>query len=176
MNRWALCSIAIFLFAVSTTMAASAQSSPPAPVAGQNSAYSAVQNPPKKVWTNEDISTLGTHPANSTSQPTNTAPSKSGGKTDRVSKGRDAKWYQDQIAKLEAKIPPLDDQISKLQTAIEGKPTGDAKSSTRPHGVRQGDWPTELAELQKLHEGILNKISALQDEARHKGIPPNVLP
>jgi hypothetical protein len=88
----------------------------------------------------------------------------------------DAQWYHDQIAKLQAKLPPLDEQIAKLQAAIDGAPTGDAKTSTRPTGVRAGDWRTQLADAHKQRDDIADKIAALQDEARHFGIAPNMIP
>jgi uncharacterized protein YukE len=93
-----------------------------------------------------------------------------------ASKGRDAKWYQTQITKLQAQIPPLDSQIAQLQAAIEGTPTGNAKESTRPYGVKQDQWPAELHRLQKKHADIEAHISAIEDEARHNGVPPNALP
>jgi hypothetical protein len=89
---------------------------------------------------------------------------------------REAQWYHDQIAKLQAKLPPLDAQIAQLQAAINGEPTGDAKSSTRPKGVKSGDWREELADARQKRDAIAGKIAALQDEARHVGIPANALP
>ena len=67
-------------------------------------------------------------------------------------------------------------QIAQLQSAIDGKPTGDAKSSQRPRGVKADDWSVEMQELQKKRDGILDQISALKDQARHHGVPANALP
>jgi len=136
--------------------------------------------PPKKVWTDDNVSGLHATPGDTISQPGNPKASRAhaaGGTTGSAyPKNRNAKWYQDQITKLQAKIPPLDQQIAQLQSAIDGKPTGDAKASSRPRGVKADDWATQLAELQKQRQDILDKIAALQDQARHNGVPVNAVP
>ncbi|HWF38885.1 MAG TPA: hypothetical protein VG322_10225, partial [Candidatus Acidoferrales bacterium] len=127
MHRSLFFVFACFLFASSaTTRAQSLHSAQPAQTAvttdnsTQNSAPDHVSSTQKKVWTNDDFS--GTDPQPGVSivrnQPKNavrrTAPT-----------GRNAKWYHDQIARLQAKLPPLDSQIAALQSALDGKPAGD---------------------------------------------------
>jgi hypothetical protein len=171
---------AILAASADNAIAQSAQQSPstqppvPDQTAAQNSAVipSAPQTAPKKVWTNEDMSTLDPHAGVSTVGKANTP----GNKPVVHSNGRDARWYQDQINKLQAKIPPLDKQIAELQSALDGKPTGDAKKSARPTGVKTDSWSAELAQLQKKRDDTLAQISALQDQARHNGVAPNALP
>jgi hypothetical protein len=72
-----------------------------------------------------------------------------------------------------AQIPPLDKTIAELQAALEGKTL-----SEPPHygGNRIGDWKEQLQALQTKRQETLDKISALEDEARHNGVSPNVLP
>jgi len=49
--------------------------------------------------------------------------------------------------------------------------------STRTYGgTRIDDWHEELVKLQKQREDIETKISSLQDEARHNGVPENQIP
>jgi hypothetical protein len=183
MNRRVLPLVAAFAFTAASAATARGQttqetqpSQPPAPAqaTAQNSAAnpSAPQTPQKKVWTNDEMSSLDPHAGVSTvgKEPSN--PSRHVAPT----KGHNAKWYQDQIAKLQAKIPPLDSQIAELQAALDGKPTGDAKKSARPRGVKADDWATELADLEKKRDDTLAQISALQDQARHAGVAPNALP
>jgi hypothetical protein len=148
----------------------------PAHSAAENSAANppAPQPMPKKVWTNEEMSSLDPHSGVSTVG--NAKAATSGARPRPTSKSHDPRWYQDQISKLQAKIPPLDKQIAELQAALAGKPTGDAKQSARPRGVKADDWATELADLQKKRDDTLAQISALQDQARHAGVAPNVLP
>jgi len=158
---------------------------PPAQQATQNSTPSpqaSTPRPPepapaKKVWTNEELGGAHAQPGTSTSQPARNANTNPHPKIASGLRARgDAQWYHDQIAKLQAKLPPLGEQIARLQAAIDGAPTGDAKTSTRPAGVRAGDWRTQLADARKQRDDIADKIAALEDEARHFGIPPNMIP
>jgi hypothetical protein len=178
--RWALSFAAGMFLSATNAGALCAQSNPPPPAPAQ-AADSAAQTAPKKVWTNDNVKTPEGQPEVSTFQPENRGTSQPDGKVRGKSaastrNNRDAKWYQDQIAKLQAKIPPLDAQIVELQAAIKGEPTGDAKSSARPRGVKADSWEGEMAQLQKQRDDIVDKIAALQDEARHNGVSPSALP
>jgi hypothetical protein len=144
--------------------------------AGQSSPQAA---PAKKVWTNEDVGELRSESVISTFSPANskTSAAKSSASGQKpASKGKDAKWYRDQITKLEASIPPLDNQIAELQAAIDGKPTGNGTESTRPSAVKIDSWPVEMDNLQKKRSAVLSQINALYDDARHSGIPDSALP
>jgi uncharacterized protein YukE len=139
---------------------------------GTSSATTATASAPaKKVWTNEDMgdvhknSVISTFSASS-SKPGNAKPA---GNT----KSGNAKKYQDQITNLQAKLPPLDEQIAELQATLNGT----AVNSTRHYsGTKIDDWHEELVQLQKQREDITAKISALQDEARRNGVPANQIP
>lgn len=127
----------------------------------------------KKVWTNDDVSDLRDHSPISTFTGTNAKPANPRGQTAPTAKARDAKWYRDQILKLQAKIPPLDDKIHQLQAALDGKTV----NSVRTYGaVRADDWRDQLSRLQKQRNNISDKIAAIEDEARHNGVLPNTLP
>ncbi|HKV05302.1 MAG TPA: hypothetical protein VJO53_09375 [Candidatus Acidoferrales bacterium] len=132
----------------------------------------AAQPAAKKVWTNDDVNTLRDESVISTVGASSTRPAKPAANP----KGQNTKSYQDQIAKLQAQIPLLDSQIAELRAAIEGKPTGDSKTSKRPRGVKADEWPAEMEQLQKKRADILARISALEDQARHSGAPANTLP
>jgi len=169
------------LFALATVNAF-AQNDPPANPAqdpGQistaASATSATPSQPaaKRVWTNEDVPALHGAAPISTVGSTDTKPT---GKNKTASRSPHGEGYKARIARLEAQIPPLDSQIAELQAAIDGKPTGDGKSSRRTRGVRADDWNVELQQLKAKRENILDRIAALKDEARHQGVPPNTLP
>jgi len=130
----------------------------------------------RKVWTNEDVPTLREDSAISTVGAPATARASSG-TVHRSTPGRqDAKWYADQITKLQAQLRPINDNIAKLQAGIDGKFTGDSQTSTRPKGVSAGDWRIELAQLEKQRDEIESHISQLRDQARHQGVPPSALP
>jgi hypothetical protein len=128
--------------------------------------------PAKKVWTNEDMGAVHKDPAISTfsSKPNKPADTKApAAKANTKSSGQ----YQSQIANLQAKLPPLDQQIAELQAGLNGETV----NSTRHYnGVKLDDWRDQLARLQKQRDGIAAQISALQDEARHNGVPDNQIP
>jgi hypothetical protein len=177
MPRPVLLSVAAFLVLAPAT-ALNAQSSEPAPArdSSQPAASNSATAEPlsgKKVWTNDDVSGLRADPIStfrSTTAPTRPAKAAASGPK------KSAAWYRDQISKLQAKIPPIDAQMAALQAAIDGKPTGDARKSTRPYSVRVDDWSAERDELGKKRDEIVSKISDLQDEARRSGVPANELP
>ncbi|HXO87408.1 MAG TPA: hypothetical protein VN885_02090 [Candidatus Acidoferrales bacterium] len=164
---------------IATTVSAQSQTTPSteAPNQASSTAAAAPANTPappagKKVWTNEDVSDLRTNSTISTVGSTDTKPSAKAA----AGKPKIPKQYPAQIARLEAQIPQLDQQIGELQDAIDGKPTGDAKSSKRPRSVQADDWNVQMQDLQKKKQGILDQIAAMKDEARHQGVPPNTLP
>lgn len=186
MNRRIVVVLSVGLFGLAATPSAQAQSSQPAPAAqpaAQNSALvqssgqdsSTAPAPAKKVWTNENMSKSQGQPEISTFK---SADSKNGNASAKTHPAHlhDPGWYRDQIAKLQAQIPPLDKQIAAIQAAIDGKPTGDTVQSTRPAGVKWDSWQHELADAKQKRQDILDKIAALQDEARHNGVNPNQLP
>jgi hypothetical protein len=128
-----------------------------------------------KVWTNDNIGSAGDGLTPSPAAPGNKPVNASRPKPVSM-RGRNAKWYGDQIAALEARIPPIDAQIVELQSALDGKATGDGKTSQRPRYAKIDQWPAELKELQGRRQTIVEKIDGLRDEARHNGISTNTLP
>lgn len=159
-------------------VAAPSQNGAPASARQQakpDSANSSAQPGAKKVWTNDDVNGLKGDSAISTFSPAEAKTSKAApAKVTPVRK--DASWYKAQIAKLEAKIPPLNDQIAQLQAAIDGQPPGDGKKSTRPTRVKGGQFSDELGELQQRRGSIQKQIEGLRDEARRNGVAANALP
>lgn len=166
---------ATLIFTTSAASAIHAQGAPaPAPpqAPASASAQSTVQTPPKKVWTNDNLGETHSQPDNSAgasqtgSNSSTTAPAKPKNK-------KEASWYHDQIAKLKAQIPPLDKTIAELQAALEGKTLNEP---LHYGGNRIGDWKEQLQALQTKRQDTLDRISALEDEARHNGVAPNALP
>jgi len=152
-----------------TTPAAPAQSNANATTATTATTAPA---PAKKVWTNEDMSDVHKNSVISTFSGTSSKPARAK-PAGSAKGGKDAKPYQDQILKLQAKLPPLDEQIAELQATLNGATV----NSTRHYsGTKIDDWHEELVHLQKERDDISTKISALQDEARRNGVPPNQIP
>lgn len=174
MTRLTLVSIVLVFLAVpvSSVCAQTAQTSQagssPAP---QTLSQPGQPAPDKKVWTNEDITDLRARSVISVSG--SSKPGNAGQKPDPPSRARDTNWYRNEILKLQAKLPPLDDKIDQLQAALDGKTV----DSVRTYGAtRADDWRDQLARLRKQRGEISTKIAALQDEARHNGVPTNALP
>jgi hypothetical protein len=153
---------------------AGAQDASPAEPEPQTSA--APQSAPKKVWTTEDVKALGENSPISTIGKQNGPQSPSGSTRRATATHKNEKWYSDQITKLEAQLPAINDKIARLQAGIDGKFTGDSQESTRPRNAYFGDWHIELAQLQKQRDGINSQIEALREQARRAGIPPASLP
>ena len=167
---------ALLLISLAPGVPAFAQNNSPeassAGVSAQTATTAAAQSNSKKIWTNEELAGLPSESVASNhasaSVKTSVTASKSNAPT-----SRDAKWYNDQIAKLQSQVPPLDDQISQLQAALAGKPVD---TTRKWGGVRPGDWSGQLAQCQQKRDGILSRIATLKDQARHNGIPANQLP
>jgi hypothetical protein len=175
-----LLGFAAILFASVNCSAAFAQeqSNPPAPTAaaGDQAAPNASQTTApattKRVWTNDDMGDLHRNSTISTFSETTNKPGKANDKP-VAAKSADAKRYQDQITTLQAKIPPLDDKIAQLQAVLSGNTV---KETRTVGGAHIDDWREELVKLQKQRDDIETRISSLQDEARHKGVPENQIP
>ena len=144
-----------------------------APGATGSAANGTQPTPAKRVWTNDDMGGVHRDSSIPNYSGANAKASKGGGKPATGANTKDAKSYQNQITALRAKLPPLDEKISQLQGVLNG----DTVQSTRTYGGNKiDDWHVELVELQKQRADIETKISALQDEARHNGVPDNLIP
>lgn len=179
MNRPTLAILGAVVFAAASALTAhaqetqSAQPAPTAPPAAATSPAPPAQPPAKKVWTNDDMTDL--HGRSAISMVGNANPNavKPASRPSTAPRGKNAQSYHDQIAKLQAQLPPLDEKITQLQAAISGNQVNEV----RKYGWTQpGDWKDQLASLQKQRDGIQAKIAALEDEARHSGVPANQIP
>jgi hypothetical protein len=164
----------IFVIAGFNIVAGSARaqndSSAPAPSSTQSpSSAIATQPADKKVWTNDDGRF---HSPPSPSANASTKPAGAANKPKSNNNGKNA-GYRAQITKLQGQIPPLDDKIAQLQAALNGQTT----NAPRTYGwSKPDDWHDALARYQKQREDIEAKISALEDEARHNGVPESEIP
>jgi uncharacterized protein YukE len=132
----------------------------------------APSTPAKKVWTDEDMSAVHTNSAISTFSGAANKPA-NGKPVAAKPSPKSPKQYQTQIANLQAKLPPLDEQISQLQAGLNGATVNETRHYS---GTKLDDWRDQLARLQKQRDDIAAQINALQDEARHNGVPDNQIP
>jgi hypothetical protein len=140
----------------------------------QNPAAVAAEPPAssdKKVWTNDDMKDLRNQPDLSTFEQSGGTYSASKGKPAGNSR-KDARWYRDRIAKLEGKLPAIDQQIENYRAALKGE---EVKSAGGAGHFRRADWQAELEKLEKQRADILKQISDLEDQARHNAIQPGDL-
>jgi hypothetical protein len=170
--------LVVYLSLGTVTNAQSAQSAPSRPVATTSLSSTETAATSKKVWTNENLGDLPANPepavyapaAPRTRKKSNPAANQSAQQANYV-KGL-SNYYHDRIGRLQAQIAKLDPQIAALHAAIEGKQIDEP----RKYGWQSpASYPDELAQLQGKRDDLLDQISSLEDEARHKGVPPNVL-
>lgn len=128
--------------------------------------------PPKKVWTNEDVGTLRAESTVSTVGQANGSKKMPRPRTPSAKDNR-TNSYQSQLTKLRAQLPPIESQIAELQSALSGSVVNEQR---KYYGVRPDDWQVQLAQLQKRRDDIQSQIAKLEDEARHSGVPGNALP
>jgi hypothetical protein len=133
------------------------------------------QAPAKKVWTNDDMGDLRDRSSISTVGSTKPASGKPA--TNSAHSGHananGANSYRAQITKLQSQLPPLDQKINDLQSALAGNQVPQTRQFG---GLKPDDWKDQLARLQKQRDDIQTKIAALEDQARHSGAPTNQIP
>ena len=173
LNRFARAAITSVIFVTAAASAVRGQNaSAPAPAQAPASAQSTAQTPSKKVWTNDNLGGSSGQ-ADSSAGASRPGPNSGSNSPAKPKAKKEASWYHDQIARLKAQIPPLDKTIAELQAAVEGKTLNEP---LHYGGNRIGDWKEQLQALQTKRQDTLDKISALEDEARHNGVPENALP
>jgi hypothetical protein len=154
----------------SATPAPAAQ---PAPQPAPSDPSSTTPAAGKRVWTNEDMGDIHRNSTISTFNAPNAKSPNSNGKPATAAKSKDAKRYQDQINALRAKLPPIDDKITQLKAVL----AGNTVQQTRTYGGNHiDDWHEELKHLEQQRADIETKISAVQDDARHNGVPESEIP
>jgi peptidoglycan hydrolase CwlO-like protein len=123
------------------------------------------------VWTNDDLSSLqGDSAIPAGGNPKHKPAAKL---TQTPAKKKSANPYQGEIAKLQAQLPAINDQIAELQAVLSGNTVNTPRKYV---GVKPDSWQIELDQLQTKRADIQSQIDALEDQARHSGVPANTLP
>jgi hypothetical protein len=176
--RRLLLSLGLLVLTVNLAQTARAQDNSATPSASQSTQTTSQAQPaPKRVWTNEDVPDLRADNPISTVGNSNSGQARRG-QTNTGVRGqqKDPNWYRNEILRLQKQLPPINEKIHQLQSALDGNFTGDSKTSSRPTGVQGGDWRMQLEQLEKKRDDIEANINTLRDQARHAGVPPNTLP
>ncbi|MGB6835706.1 MAG: hypothetical protein WA829_09205 [Candidatus Acidiferrum sp.] len=148
--------------------AASAAS--PSPVAGASSATPADVKKPKKVWTNDDVNHL--------SGPVSVV----GNSKNQGKSGADAKAdpqyiasARKQLEKLQSQLDDTDKQLADLKDFSDGKGATTSGGYQFTKGYNRVPVDQQISNLQAKKSQLQDKIDALLDEARKKGVEPGDL-
>jgi hypothetical protein len=140
---------------------ASAQDPQSAPVPAANS------EKPKKVWTNDDVPAAPE--GNRAAALAKTGPAK-GTTVNR----RDAGPLKERLRKLEAQLKDAETQLEELKKFEAGETYGSSGRDAR-RGVNRATVPEQIQKLYNKRADLKGQISAIYDEARHRGIAPGEL-
>ncbi len=161
-------------FAQSPAPAASQSSSaapatPPAQLPDATAATTDAKKP-RKVWTNEDVNGL----SGPVSVVGNT---KTAGKASPGAKA-DAQYIANtrkELAKLQSQLDDTDKQLSDLKDFSEGKAPATSSGYQLNKGYNRVPVDQQITSLQDKKKQLQDKIGALLDEARKKGVEPGDL-
>lgn len=132
---------------------------------------------PKKVWTEDDISKTGGisvvgDSSASTSGISSSQPA--GAKSDDSAQGKQIDYYRDQLRQLQAQLDVTDKKITDLRNFKADNSS--ASGGINPnHGYSMTPIPDQIKQLEDKKKQIQDKIDAVTDEARKKGLEPGQL-
>jgi hypothetical protein len=153
----------------------SSQSSSPAPAATPAQPQDAAAMPadakkPKKVWTNEDVNGLS-GPVSVVGNSKNSGKASSNAKADPQYIASTRK----ELAKLQSQLDDTDKQLSDLKDFSEGKAPATSSGYQINKGYNRVPVDQQITSLQDKKKQLQDKIGALLDEARKKGVEPGDL-
>jgi hypothetical protein len=133
----------------------------------------------KKVWTEDDISKVGGISVvgdSSASTPASERGSQkpSGTSSDDSAQGKQVDYYRDQLRPLQAQLDATDKKIEELRNFKADNSS--ASGGINPnHGYSMTPIPDQIKQLEEKKKQIQDRIDAVMDEARKKGIEPGQL-
>jgi hypothetical protein len=125
---------------------------------------------PKKVWTNEDVNGLS-GPVSVVGNSKNSGKASSGAKAD----GQYIATTRKELAKLQSQLDDTDKQLSDLKDFSEGKAPATSSGYQINKGYNRVPVDQQITSLQDKKKQLQDKIGALLDEARKKGVEPGDL-
>lgn len=133
---------------------------------------------PKKVWTEDDISKVGgsiSVVGDSSSSGTAKGSSQSNGtSSENTAQANQVENYRDQIRQLQAQLDATDKKIDDLRN-FKADNTSSSGGINPNHGYSMTPIPDQIKQLEEQKKQIQEKIDAVTDEARKKGIEPGQL-
>jgi hypothetical protein len=121
----------------------------------------------KKVWTNEDVTGL-TGPVSVVGNSKNAGKTGSGTKADPQYIANTRK----ELAKLQSQLDDTDKQLGDLKDFSEGKAPATSSGYQINKGYNRMPVDQQITSLQDKKKQLQDKIGALLDEARKKGVQP----
>ncbi|HYA97950.1 MAG TPA: hypothetical protein VEH49_07640 [Methylomirabilota bacterium] len=151
-----------------------AQNPPPAKPPAKKDA-----KPAKHVWTNEDLNTLNSSGVSvvgeaRTEKPAN-AGAKNGQKTNTASTVDLATRYRAELMKLRGDLDQTDKKLAELRAFNANNASANGGRSPAIWAYSSASVPDQIAQLEAHRKQIEARIEAVEDDARHKGIPPGEL-
>jgi hypothetical protein len=133
---------------------------------------------PKKIWTEDDISKVGggiSVVGDSSSSGTARGSSQStGASADNSEQARQVENYREQIRQLQAQLDATDKKIDDLRN-FKADNTSSSGGINPNHGYSMTPIPDQIKQLEEQKKQIQDKMDAVTDEARKKGIEPGQL-
>ena len=125
---------------------------------------------PKKVWTNEDVNGL-TGPVSVVGSSKNSGKASPSAKAD----GQYILSTRKELAKLQSQLDDTEKQLSDLKDFSEGKAPTTSSGYEINKGYNRVPVDQQITSLQDKKKQLQDKIGALLDEARKKGVEPGDL-
>jgi hypothetical protein len=133
---------------------------------------------PKKVWTEDDISKVGGSISvvgdSSSSDGAKGSSQSTGTSADNSAQGKEVENYRDQIRQLQAQLDAADKKLDDLRN-FKADNTSSSGGINPNHGYSMTPIPDQIKQLEEKKKQIQDKIDAVTDEARKKGIEPGQL-
>jgi len=157
-----------------TTFSAAAKSqensAPPPQASSQNATPPGKAKKPKKVWTNENVSSAtGTvsvvgDPKNQPKPPSSNPPN-----------AQYVASVRKQLEKLQRQIADIDKQLVDLKEFSEGEPSTSASGVKLNKRYEREPIEVQMRALESQKKDLESKVDALLDEARKKGVESSQL-
>lgn len=176
MLRSLLLPVLMLVCAAFPAAAQTADPAAPAPASqSQNPPTSADTKKPKKVLTNEDlssstgkISVVGNGQSNPGNKPKAAAP--------KTANPQYVASVRNQLEKLLKQIVDVDKQITDLKNFKAGEPSTSSSGVQLDRRYEREPIEVQIRALQDKKKDLQAKVDALYDEARKKGVEPGELP
>ena len=159
------------LFAAVSAAAQSPDSTAPAPPGqSQDSAAPAETKKPKKVWTNENLSS-----ANGAVSVVGDPKNKPKPPSSKPVNAQYVASVRKQLEKLQGQVADIDKQLVDLKNFSAGEPSTSASGIKLNKSYEREPIEVEIRALKDKKKDLESKVDALLDEARKKGVEPGEL-